>query len=326
MKDDPLTTKRRKVLVFGGSGFIGEHLSRYFINSGAEVHVADLVPPKSKGVHFLKCDVRERIEINHVSGFDTVYNLAAVHRTPGHEPHAYYETNIAGAINITNWCRENIITELFFASSISVYGRSNSEITENSPTSPETDYGRSKLLAERIHQIWASEEAIRRLVICRPAVIFGNGENGNFSRLAKAISRNLFIIPGDDSVVKPSGYVTDLIESILFVQSKNSNVTYNFSFPSHYTIGEICREIASIGQYSIPKRLPVKPLLPIIRRLGTPMSYIAIRASKLLDSNYVLPKFLIDSNFVWKYDLNSSLLDWYKESGFDLIGPRNQFH
>src|SRR5256885_10959409 len=54
--------------------------------------------------------------------FRSVFNLAAVHRTPGHPDHEYYDTNVAGALNVTAWCESQEIDSLAFTSSISVYG------------------------------------------------------------------------------------------------------------------------------------------------------------------------------------------------------------
>ncbi len=77
-------------------------------------------------------------------------------------------------------------SSLFFTSSISVYGPTEEPRTESSPLAPVSAYGESKLEAEGIHRRWVEAAAGRRLVVVRPAAVFGPGENGNFTRLAAA--------------------------------------------------------------------------------------------------------------------------------------------
>ncbi len=79
---------------------------------------------------------------------------------------------------------------------------------------PVSDYGRSKLLAEGIHRQWLAGEAARRLVIARPAVIFGQGEGGNFTRLAKALRKGTFVYPGRKDTIKCCGYVGEIVRSM----------------------------------------------------------------------------------------------------------------
>jgi NAD dependent epimerase/dehydratase family enzyme len=137
--------------------------------------------------------------------------------------------------------------------------------------------------------------------------------------MAKAIKRNLFFIPGDASLVKSSGYVGDLVRSILFMLIKNEGMTvYNFCFPREITIREIANNMADIAKWKRPQVLPLRFLVPVLKKLGKPMSHIGNRVEKLLTPTRVLPHKLIEANFEWKYNLESSLKEWYELSNFDL--------
>ena len=206
-------------VIFGGSGFIGQHLVESLVSKGISVTVADLTQPRSKNelIDFQRVDVRNRIELEKsVPPNSVVYNLAAVHRTPGHPEHEYYETNVLGALNITAWAAATQIESICFTSSIAVYGPSETTKNEFSLPLPNTAYGRSKLLAERIHQSWREAKRGRQLVIVRPAVIFGPGENGNFTKLADALKRRRFFYPGRDDTVKACGYISDFVRALDF--------------------------------------------------------------------------------------------------------------
>ena len=130
----------KRVLIFGGAGFIGSHLITSLLEQGyGEVISADIAEPTRpvEGTHYLNCDVREPIPLDLADGMcDDVYNLAAVHRTPGHADHEYFDTNVPGATNVCTFCRETGAKKLVFTSSIAVYGPSEEAKDESSEPAP----------------------------------------------------------------------------------------------------------------------------------------------------------------------------------------------
>lgn len=304
-------------VLFGGSGFIGKHLTRELLAKGYEVLIADLQPPVIPDVRFHYCDVRLPIEIELEEVPSVVFNLSAVHRTPGHDIDEYYETNIGGASNILGWCNQKLIRKIIFTSSIAVYGPGEEQKSELSPLQPIHAYGKSKALAEKLFQTWHSEDPLHRsLVICRPAVIFGPGENGNFTRLAKALKFRYFFYPGGRNIVKASGYVKDLAKSLLFMSEKTSgeSTTYNFCFPQNYSIGQICKAFQSVAGYARPLSLPIIRIGKIFMFFPGPFKSHGARLLKLAYATKVSPSTLSEAGFIWEYDLESALLDWKKES------------
>jgi nucleoside-diphosphate-sugar epimerase len=310
---------RRCAIIFGGSGFIGLHLAEELESCDYEVVIADLIPPNSGVFKFLSCDVRNPIDIKLDSPPDIVFNLAAVHRTPGHSPAEYYETNVKGALNVTRWATENCVKKILFTSSISVYGPNENLIDENATPSPINDYGKSKLIAEDIHRDWQSADSHNRSVlICRPAVVFGSGENGNFTRLARALKGHYFFYPSGRETRKASGYVKDATRSFMFFAERNlPEITYNFCFPRNYTIGEICDVFCRLGNYSKPPSLRIARFAKFLSKLHGPLGILGQRLIKLVLSTNVMPARLIEYGFNWNYDLNIALDDWYKQTKFD---------
>ena len=93
-------------IVTGGSGFIGTHLINLLkeVYPDCNIYNLDIVENCQDGkATYINCDVRKPIDLKDVviTVDDIIFNFAAVHRTPGHPDHAYFETNILGAENVT---------------------------------------------------------------------------------------------------------------------------------------------------------------------------------------------------------------------------------
>ncbi|MDA9453630.1 3-beta hydroxysteroid dehydrogenase [Bradyrhizobium sp. CCBAU 21359] len=318
----------RIAVIFGGHGFIGSHLARELVNSGkyARVVSADIAPQprfRTKGVEYIFCDVRLPIPADLAPGVTDIYNLAAVHVTPGPEDWEYYWTNVSGALSVTQYARITKAKTLFFTSSISVYGPSEDEISEFSDPNPESSYGKSKLLAEGIHQSWQLEEPRdRKLVIVRPAVVFGFQERGNFTRLARSLEKRAFFYPGRRDTKKACGYVKDLVASLEFAgRSEEMLTVYNFAFDEPLTTEGICAAFCRVANLPEPRfTIPISLILlgglafELLSKLGLKTSINRARVLKLFRSTNIVPKKLQDDGFVRQFDLAAALRDWRSQS------------
>ena len=132
----------KKVMVTGVAGFIGFHLAQRLLKDGCHVTGIDNLNAYydvrlkearlemlkgQKNFTFFKMDLCDRkdFEINlENSSFDVVVNLAAQAgvRYSLENPHAYVDANLAGFVNVLEYCRHNGVKHLVFASSSSVYG------------------------------------------------------------------------------------------------------------------------------------------------------------------------------------------------------------
>ena len=136
MQAPPLSAaESARILVTGAIGFIGTRLVAQLHGQSHRVIAIDLEPPRARleGVAYDQTDVREALAPELGCGAERIYNFAAVHRTPGHPAHAYYETKVLGAVNVTALAEACGIETLVFTSSTSVYGPSEQVMTETSP-------------------------------------------------------------------------------------------------------------------------------------------------------------------------------------------------
>ena len=312
------------VLVTGASGFIGTRLVAQLRARGAQVIATDLLPPRQrlKGVAYERWDVREPASSAFPEGLHRIYNLAAVHRTPGHPIHDYYETNVLGATNVTAFAHLSGVQELVFTSSISVYGPSEQLMSEGSELKPTTAYGRSKRLAEVIHRAWREADRARRLVVVRPGVVFGPGEGGNFTYLARALSKGVFFYPGRRTTVKSGGYVDELLTALDFALAQpDPYVLFNFAYPDQSTTEDIVQAFAEVCGYKARHAtLPVAPLyaaaglFEVANRLGVRNPVHRERVIKLVRSTRIQPGWLMARNYQFQTDIHQALVAWRDET------------
>jgi GlcNAc-P-P-Und epimerase len=314
------------VVVLGASGFIGTRLVRHLVQRrNLFVRALDIAPPRERleGAEYHTVDVRKPIPDEYGRRAQTIFNLAAVHRTPGHPEHEYFETNVAGALNATVLAERCDIGTIVFTSSISVYGPCEHVVTEQSELKPTTSYGRSKILAEQIHNQWQDRHPANRLITVRPGVVFGPGERGNYTYLARALRRGYFMFPGRRDVVKSGGYVDELIRAIEFALEKNDRrILFNFAYPSSSTTQEIVDTFGKVtGRSFRPLTLPLAPMMiaaSLIERariLGIETPVHPQRVMKLVQSTKVAPGWLEAEGYEFSTDLTSALQLWHGESG-----------
>ncbi len=273
---------------------------------------------------YIYCDVRKPITLPAGVSTSPVVNLAAVHRTPGHPDHEYYDTNLSGAENITAYCTRIGADTLVFTSSISVYGPTEDLVDEASATHPESAYGKSKLQAEAIHLAWQGAAPGRRLITIRPAVVFGPYEGGNFTRLAKKLRSRLFVYPGRKDTIKACGYVGDLTRAIDFaLQLPDERVLFNFAYPDRFTIEQICEAFHQAAHFPRPPFMVPKPAMmglamvfEALARAGLETGINRARVTKLVKSTNVYPGFLVSRGFGYAFSLTEALRDWSLKTDF----------
>lgn len=328
-------------IITGGTGFIGTHLTNLLneVHPEAKVWNLDIVKPgtpnpvvkdyrpavlpgKTLGSTYVACDVRKPIgELPFTpTPEDVIFNFAAVHRTPGHEDIEYFETNIRGAEHVCEFAERYGIRKMVFTSSIAPYGASEELKREDTLPTPNTAYGISKLVAEKIHIAWQKGGTDRRLLIVRPGVVFGKGENGNFSRLYKGIKDHMFAYPGRKDTIKACVYVKELVRFILWnVEERQDPFNlYNCTFEPAYTIEQIVKamkKVTGLTQWVpyIPNSV-IMPMAACAKMIGSPMGICPARVKKLQISTNISGQKMAWSGYKFKWMFEEALEDWFEDN------------
>jgi len=316
-------------IIFGGAGFIGAHLARRLAATGRfdHIHLADLRPsplPTGPTLSASVTDVRRPIPTNLTPEAPAwIFNLAAVHREPGHEAIEYFDTNLAGAREVIAYAEAVGCPNLYFTSSIAVYGPTDGPTDETASICPVSPYGASKYPAELMHAHWQAAAPGRRLIICRPGVIYGPGDPGNILRMIRAIKRGYFAYPGSPDIHKSYGYIEGLLDSIAFLMDRDDAlIRYNYVEDPTEPLGTLVDHVKThLGSRAPVIPLPLPLLIPaaglINAVLGGNSPIHPMRVRKAARPTHIVPATLKTLNFPFRFDFRSSLVDWQRQAPQD---------
>lgn len=165
-----------KILVTGGAGYIGSHMVKVLLDRGHEVVVADSL---EKG--FQKAvDIRAKLLTGNLLDKQFVNSLFSDHKYDGvihfaayisvgesmQDPNKYFENNIDASLNVLNAMKQSGTNNFIFSSTAAVYGNPQEvPIIEDHLKNPESPYGESKLMVEKILNWYQKQYALNYIVL-----------------------------------------------------------------------------------------------------------------------------------------------------------------
>ncbi len=227
----------KQVLITGGLGFIGSHLARRLVSSGAIVTLVDSLIPQYGGNLFNIQDIRDRLTVNisdvrdpHamaylVKGKDFLFNLAGQtsHMDSMQDPRTDLDINAAAQLSILEACRQhNTGIKLIFASTRQLYGKPDYlPVDERHPIRPVDVNGINKLAGEWYHLLYNNVYGIRACAL-RLTNTYGPGMRVKDARqtflgiwVRNLIEGKPVLIFGDGAQLRDFNYVDDVVEALL---------------------------------------------------------------------------------------------------------------
>jgi UDP-glucose 4-epimerase len=247
----------KKILVTGGAGFIGFHLTKKLLDSGADVTIYDNMSngkkenvqdnPKAK---FIKGDILDLKKLLSLPKFDLIYHLAAQVVVPYsmENPTLDFDTNARGTLNVLEKARKDK-TRLIFASSAAVYGNPTKfPTTEDYGFHPFSCYGLSKVVGEEYCQIYTLQYGTA-ITIVRFSNVYGSRCHGVINDFLDKLQKNpekLEII-GTGQQARDFVHVSDIAEALTLVaDDKAIGKTYNLGFGETTKIIDLAKMILKI--------------------------------------------------------------------------------
>jgi UDP-glucose 4-epimerase len=215
----------RRVLVTGGSGFIGRHVVSALGADGAEVRVVDLQPHPDPSVDLVQGDIAdpEVLARAFAGGFDSIVHLAAVTSVLRslEQPDLTFRTNVAGTYALLEAGRAAGVTSLAFASTNAVTGPMEAGgrgvITEDARLRPLTPYGSTKAAGEMLMSAYTASYGLRCACI-RLTNVYGPGMQAKDSIVARLMRcirlGTAFEVYGDGSQVRDYVHAHDVVAAM----------------------------------------------------------------------------------------------------------------
>ena len=262
----------QRVVVTGGTGFIGSYLVRRLVQDGWDVGVVDTsvrgdlgrLAPVADDIQLFSCDVRDEDGLVHAfQGAEVVMHLAAINGTENFykHPELVLDVGIRGAIAVVNAGRTAGVPNLVAASSAEVYQTpaivpTSEDISLTLPDSlnPRYSYGGSKIATELICFNYAQEH-YRSVQVFRPHNVYGP-DMGRKHVIPQFILRAAalydsedglpvpFPIQGDGSETRAFCFVEDIVDGILAMYAYGGHrEVFHIGNDEEVTIGDLARRV-----------------------------------------------------------------------------------
>lgn len=264
----------KRVLVTGGAGFIGSHLTDRLMADGHEVTVVDNLATgrqttlrqhaRNPRFQFIQADVRDRARMDELfKGIEQVYHLAALADIVPSivDPMEYFTTNVQGTANVLEAARQNGAKRFVYVASGSSYG-----IPDQYPT-PETaqirceyPYALSKHLGELSALHWHKVYGLP-VTVLKFFNIYGprSRTTGAYGAvfgvfLAQKIAGKPYTVVGDGTQTRDFTYVSDAVDALVTAAaSPVSGEVFNVGSGGTYSVNRLI-ELLGGPKVFVPKR------------------------------------------------------------------------
>ncbi len=234
-----------KFAVTGGCGYIGSHIIKRLLSQGHEILIienfATSINTDLSDCEIVTCDITNPVELKAVKakGFDALLHLAAQSSGPKSFdiPDIDIQVNILGTLNMINWCEDNDIKRILFASSFVIYGDTpHTEILKESEyCHPKSVYALSKHTCEQLLNVYATPHGIEWDVL-RMFNVYGPGQDlsrkdqGMVSIFLSLVKEGDYIgVQGSLDRFRDFIYIDDVVQGWekCLLDTKHRNQVYN---------------------------------------------------------------------------------------------------
>jgi nucleoside-diphosphate-sugar epimerase len=257
------SSKSNKVLITGGTGFIGSRLISSFLSQGIEPIL--LSRKKHSFLKTIICDFENfNLSESDLIDVNLIFHLGGIaHDTTSKQDileKLFNKINYDASTKLAELAGKCGVNKFVFVSTVKAGGSSSVKcVDENDNLSPLGMYAKSKKLAEdKISLI--SEKYNMNFTIARPALVYGPNLKGNLLKMKNGIINNWFPPIPETRNKRSLVHIDDLIRALLFIANETSTngKTFNICEVEPYSTRQIFNQLCrSVGKqapsWSIPK-------------------------------------------------------------------------
>jgi len=249
-----------RVLIIGGSGFIGRNLVRYLLSEGLNVAVLDRVPDSTgffEGPFFQGDSQDPEFVLEVLQAFlpEVVYHLAANSDISAGVADASLDfgDTLMTTISVAQACEAHPVSQIVFASSSAIFGQVEGPIAESVDGfyKPVSWYGRAKLASEYVLRTFTAANPETAILITRfPNVVGSLATHGvifDFVHKLRQDPSQLQVL-GDGNQQKPYVHVGELVRAMEYFRHQlnlGEVMTVNLGPTDTITVKEIVREVTA---------------------------------------------------------------------------------
>ena len=263
-----------KLLVTGGTGFIGSHLAEAGRRRGAEVTVlgltdrpeerANVEALAARGVKIVPGSITDpELCRRAVEGATHVFHVAVAMREGGKQDEFFERVNLDGTRHLLEAAADAGVTRFVHCSTIGIYGHRAPGITrEDSPLAPGNVYERTKVASERMVREVAGARGMP-YVILRPADVYGPRDQ-RLLKLFRGVRRGRFPLFGAGNGRRHMVYVDDVVEAFFKACERDEALGQALivAGPRACTLRELIGQVQeATGSPRFGLRLPLAPML-----------------------------------------------------------------
>ncbi len=251
----------KRILITGGSGFIGSHIAEYF-NGKAEIRILDNLRSGYRrnldglDVEFIEGDVRDRAAVARaVEGCDHVFHLAAMVSVPESmfKIEECVDINVNGLLVVLEESAKAGVEKLCFSSSAAIYG-DNPVVpkVETMLPEPKSPYAITKLDGEFYCNLFTQNGKLKTACL-RYFNVFGPRQDPKSAYAAavpiftaKAVAGEDITVFGDGEQTRDFIYVKDIVEANVFMAEHDFTGVYNIAYGGSITINDLVARIVKV--------------------------------------------------------------------------------
>lgn len=254
------------VLVTGGSGFIGSHVTAKLVEKGFDVRVFDQRDPLQEKASWFKGDLlTEKDVLEACEDVEYIFHLAAVAdvNVALSHPELCLAVNETGTVNLLRAARAKEVDRLILASTTWVYGKTEGNVDENTPIPmPDHIYTKTKIGQEQLVYAWYKHYGFPYTIL-RYDIPYGPGMRSNmaiaiFAR--KVMQKDPVSVFGDGNQGRCFIYVEDLAKgNVAALKRSAENEIFNLAGVEFVTINQVIQSLRKIfGEVKVEHK-PSRP-------------------------------------------------------------------